>query len=105
MRVVIDVGLHTGALSFTDAFDLLAREAGMDLHMAEGEINRYCRHDNATYQSSYLLGKTAIVELREQVRRREGDDFSLGTFHDRLMSFGSIPVSLIADQLLGADHS
>lgn len=105
VRVVIDVGLHTGSLSFTDAVDLLAREAGMDLHMAEGEINRYCRHDNATYQSSYLLGKTAIVELREQVRRREGGDFSLGTFHDRLMSFGSIPVSLIADQLLGADHS
>jgi uncharacterized protein (DUF885 family) len=69
------------------------------MHMAEGEINRYCRHDNATYQSSYLLGKTAIQELRERERTRQGSAFRLGQFHDRLMSFGSIPVSLIADQL------
>jgi uncharacterized protein (DUF885 family) len=99
VRVVIDVGLHTGSLSFHEAVDLLVREAGMDLHMAEGEVNRYCRHDNATYQSSYLLGKTAIQELRETERSRLGDAFRLGEFHDRVMSFGSIPVSLIAEQM------
>ena len=100
VRVVIDVGLHTGTLSFDDAVDLLSAEAGMDRHMAEGEINRYCRHDNATYQSSYLLGKRAIQQLRDDVQRREGNAFRLGDFHDRLMSFGSVPVSLIAERLL-----
>jgi hypothetical protein len=99
VRVVIDVGLHTGTLTFAEAVDMLVREAGMDMHMAEGEINRYCRHDNATYQSSYLLGKTAIQELRERERTRQGSAFRHGAFHDRLMSYGSIPVSLIADQL------
>ena len=100
VRVVIDVGIHTAAMSHAEAVDLLAREAGMDLHMAEGEINRYCRHDNPTYQSSYLLGKLAIQELRASVRRREQDTFTLGGFHDRLMSYGSIPVTLIADQMM-----
>jgi uncharacterized protein (DUF885 family) len=98
VRVVIDVGLHTGTLTFAEAVDLLVGEAGMDMHMAEGEINRYCRHDNATYQSSYLLGKTAIQDLRERERTRQGSAFRLGEFHDRLMSYGSIPVSLIAAQ-------
>jgi uncharacterized protein (DUF885 family) len=100
VRVVIDVGLHTGTMSFDEAVDLLSVEAGMDRHMAEGEINRYCRHDNATYQSSYLLGKRAIQSLRDELRRREGSSFQLGDFHDRLMSFGSVPVSLIAERLL-----
>lgn len=100
VRVLLDVGLHTGSLTYPAAVELLATEAGMDLHMAEGEINRYCRHDNPTYQSSYLLGKTAIQELREQVRTREGAAFSLGGFHDRVMAYGSVPVSLIAQQLL-----
>jgi uncharacterized protein (DUF885 family) len=99
-RVVIDVGLHTGAMSYGEAVQILIDDAGMDLHMAEGEINRYCRHDSATYQSSYLLGKLALQRLREDVRAIEGDDFKLGTFHDRVMSYGSIPVSLIAQQML-----
>jgi Bacterial protein of unknown function (DUF885) len=102
VRVVIDVGLHTGSLGYDDAVELLTTHAGLDRHMAEGEINRYCRHDDATYQSSYLLGKTAIQELRERVRSTEGERFDLGRFHDTLLSFGSVPVSMIAEHVLAA---
>ena len=44
---------------------------------------------------SYLTGKQQIMDLRARERRRLGDAFDLRAFHDRLLSFGSIPIALI----------
>jgi uncharacterized protein (DUF885 family) len=38
--------------------------------------------------------------LRDEVEAREGVAFDLKQFHDRLLSEGSIPVSLIREKLL-----
>jgi uncharacterized protein (DUF885 family) len=42
------------------------------------------------------MGTDLIHDLRREIAAREGSDFSLRGFHDRLLSFGSVPVSLIA---------
>ncbi|MGI8416937.1 MAG: DUF885 domain-containing protein [Nakamurella sp.] len=102
LRVVIDVGLHTGSLTFEQAVDLLRTEAAMDRHMAEGEVRRYTRHDNPTYPSSYLLGRLAIHDLRTAYQERRGDTFTLLDFHDTLLGFGSLPLKLVAEQMLPA---
>lgn len=96
LRIVIDTGLHTRGLSFEDAVALLVEHAGMDRHMAAGEVRRYTRHDNPTYPSSYVLGKDAFHALREQWRERTGPGFTYRDFHDRVLSYGSPPVSLVA---------
>jgi uncharacterized protein (DUF885 family) len=102
LRVVIDTGLHTGTMSFADAVELLRERACMDRHMAIGEVRRYTRHDNPTYPSSYLLGRTMLHELRR--RRSHGDGTGdLRDFHDRVLSFGSPPVPLVA-AMLGPIH-
>jgi uncharacterized protein (DUF885 family) len=44
---------------------------------------------------SYLAGKLEIVRLREALARKEGEAFSLRTFHDRLLAEGSIPPALM----------
>jgi len=49
---------------------------------------------------SYLVGKTQLLALRDEYRKRTGDRFSLRDFHDRLLAEGSIPVSLIRRKLL-----
>lgn len=100
VRVVVDVGLHTAGLSFEEAVALLREDASLDTHMAEGEVRRYTRHDNPTYPSSYLLGCTAIHQLRSKWQAHRGQEFSYLEFHDTLMSYGSLPVKLIADQML-----
>ena len=46
----------------------------------------------------YLMGADAIHRLRQDLARRPG--FELAAFHDRLLSCGSIPVSLAAAALL-----
>ena len=45
----------------------------------------------------YLVGTDAIHRLRRELAARPG--FTLAAFHDRLLSCGSIPVSLAAAAL------
>ncbi|MFP4233307.1 MAG: DUF885 domain-containing protein [Nitriliruptoraceae bacterium] len=97
-RVVVDTGLHTRGMNVREAADVLEREVCLDRHMAEGEIMRYVRHDNPTYPSSYLLGRTAIHELRQRAIPGKSVGPDLKAFHDKLLSYGSIPVALIAEQ-------
>ena len=97
VRVVIDTGLHTRNMSFAEATRLLEEEVALDRHMAEGEITRYIRYNNPTYPSSYLMGRTAIHDLRA----RCGTEISLRDFHDRLLSYGSVPLSFLAEELTG----
>lgn len=96
LRVVVDVGLHTGTMGVPEATELMQREAGMDPHLAAGEVRRYARHDNPTYPSSYALGRDLIQRLRGEHERGRGARFSLRAFHDWLLSFGSPPVPLLA---------
>ncbi len=44
----------------------------------------------------YWLGTDGLHQLRRERQRVEGASFSLRRFHDRVLSFGSIPVPLIA---------
>lgn len=99
LRIVVDVGLHTGRLTIDDAIDLLQREAGMEPHMAAGEVHRYTRHDNPTYPSSYMIGRDLIHQVREAWREKHGDRFSMRGFHDWLLSNGSPPVPLLAQMV------
>ncbi|MCC6454218.1 MAG: DUF885 domain-containing protein [Caldilineaceae bacterium] len=100
-RVVVDSGLHTRSMRFEEAVDLMVSEVHLDRRMAEGEVRRYTTHDNPTYPSAYLLGKTAIHDLRRRWQAQQGDDYSLKSFHDTLLSYGSPPVRLIAARMLG----
>ena len=45
----------------------------------------------------YLVGRDAILDLRADLQHRLGSAFSLKKFHDRFLSFGSIPVALVAE--------
>ncbi|HEY5095087.1 MAG TPA: DUF885 domain-containing protein [Candidatus Eremiobacteraceae bacterium] len=93
-RVVIDVKLHTGRMSFDEAVAMLVDVAHLERPNAVGEVRRYTQ--SPTQPMSYLTGKQQIMELREAEKSRLGDAFALQAFHDRLLSFGTIPVSLIS---------
>ncbi len=98
VRVVIDVGLHVTGLTLEEATQLLQDKVRMERHMAFGEARRYTM--SPTYQSSYLLGKEQIVSLRSEFAARAGSDYTPKSFHDKLCSYGSIPVSLIRREIL-----
>ena len=41
--------------------------------------------------------------LRAAVRSRQGDAFSMRAFHDRVLSYGAIPVPLISKLMLAEE--
>ncbi len=99
-RIVADVKLHTGQLTYEECVDWMienldiATESGKEY--IRTEVRRYTYMP--TYQMSYLVGKREIMSLLEAVREREGDAFSLREFHDRLLAQGSVPPALMWEQ-------
>lgn len=93
-RVVIDVKLHTERMTFDEAVEMLVGVAHLERPNAIGEVRRYTQ--SPTQPMSYLTGKQQILELREREMGRLGGRFDLRTFHDQLLSHGTIPVALIA---------
>ncbi|MBM3323345.1 DUF885 domain-containing protein, partial [candidate division WOR-3 bacterium] len=97
-RVIVDVQLHTGRMSYDDAWRFMARNCWADSAFMQAEVRRYCMSPGQPM--SYLLGKTQLLALREEYRARMGEQFTTRDFHDRLLAEGSIPVSLIRRKLL-----
>jgi len=97
-RVIVDVQLHTGRMSYDDAWRFMARNCWADSAFMQAEVRRYCMSPGQPM--SYLLGKTQLLALREEYRARVGEQFTTRDFHDRLLAEGSIPVSLIRRKLL-----
>lgn len=101
-RVVIDTGLHCGRMTFTDGVNLLCEVADMDRINAIAEVKRYTQYP--TQPLSYMIGKIELMKLREECRRAWGQEFALKNFHDRLLSYGTIPFNLVAPGLLEQIH-
>ena len=114
VRVRVDVGMHTGRMSydeavnyFTDHVSFYPRACERAAHdptaraicdSASRAIYRYSKWP--TQAITYNLGKNAIVELREAYRAKKGSAYSAKEFHERLMRMGSIPVGFFRESFL-----
>ena len=98
-RAIVDVRLHQGRLTLDEAIDFYTQRVGMAPLAARAEAVKNSLFPGAACM--YLLGWDGIWRLRRSLQSREGSAFSLRAFHDQLLSFGSIPVSLIAQAMLG----
>jgi uncharacterized protein (DUF885 family) len=90
-RIIIDVELSSGRMTFAQAVEMLVEEAAMARSGAEAEVRRYTYTPG--YQLSYLYGKHLLLELRNRRRRLAGDAFDLREFHDRLLYAGALPAA------------
>jgi uncharacterized protein (DUF885 family) len=61
--------------------------------MAQGEIDRYISWPGQA--SSYMVGRTEILELREQARSVLGSRFDIRAFHDRVLEDGWVPLGFL----------
>lgn len=98
-RAVADLAMHTGQLTVVKASLIYEDQAGMARPAAQAEAVRNSMFPGTAVM--YWLGTRAIHRLRAEVARREGAQFSMRRFHDRFLSYGAIPVPLIARLMLG----
>ncbi len=96
-RVVIDIGLHVGDMTFEQAVKMLTDEVHLERQLALSEVKRYTL--SPTQPLAYMIGRQMIFKLRDRYKEREGAKFSLKKFHADLLSRGTIPPSLIAREM------
>lgn len=97
-RFLCAMWMHTQGMSIENAKQFFMEQAYLDAPSAEREAMR------GAFDPMYLchtLGKLQFVKLREDFKRRAGDDFSLKAFHDAALSFGAPPIPLVRAALLG----
>jgi hypothetical protein len=92
VRVVLDVGLHTRGMTPAEAVDYMVEHLPIERTSAEAEVRRYCAWP--TYQLCYAVGRRELLRLREACRARDGARYQARRFHDEVMSYGGLPVSL-----------
>jgi uncharacterized protein (DUF885 family) len=97
-RALVDVELHSGRMTLAEAAALYADEVGMAPEAARAEAVKNSMFPGAAL--IYLMGTDQIHQLRGELAARQGAGFSLRAFHDRFLSYGSLPVSLIARAML-----
>jgi hypothetical protein len=92
IRVVLDVGLHTRGMTPQEAVDYMVEHLPIERRSAEAEVRRYCAWP--TYQLCYAVGRRELLRLRDAYREAAGADFDPRRFHDTLLGYGGLPVSL-----------
>jgi len=92
VRVLLDVGLHTRGMTIGEAIDMLVSRLHIERANAEAEVRRYCAWP--TYQLCYATGRRELLQLRDDFRSARGEAYSLRGFHDAVLSYGGLPLSL-----------
>ena len=95
-RIILDVKLNTGQLSFDECQEFLQREVMFNPRASRGEVFMYVSRPG--YAICYVAGFVMLMELRERMMQKSltaGQDFSMKTFHDTLLSKGCIPFKLL----------
>jgi hypothetical protein len=96
-RAIVDVNLHQGRMSLADAVAFYRDETGFTAEAAQAEAVKNSLFPGAAMM--YLMGQDIIRDLRRDIAAHLGQAVSLRSFHDRLLSFGAIPVSMIASAM------
>jgi len=97
VRIIVDVKLSRGEMSFDEAVDMLMKEAGMSKEGATAEVRWYTQ--SPSYPLSYLVGKHLILQLRNDIKESMGEKFSEKFFHDTITANGELPISLLEEVL------
>jgi uncharacterized protein (DUF885 family) len=97
-RFVVGIQMHTGNMTFDQAVKFFVDEGYQSPAGALVESKRGTT--DATYLY-YTLGKLEILKLRADLKKKEGEGFSLERFHDDFLKQGFPPIKIVRRALLG----
>ncbi len=103
VRVVVDVGLSCGDMTFDQAVELMMETVAMDREAAVAEVKRYTISPG--YQLSYMWGRERIKALRAEAKKRLKDRFTERAFHDAILYAGSLPMKHLEREVIAGMRS
>lgn len=106
-RVVLDIGVHlgkrrlddSGVWDFDYALNFMQRNVNMPDEFVRFEVNRYVGWPGQA--PAYKVGQRIWEQLRDEVKEREGDDFSIKAFHKRALAVGGVGLDTLRTALVG----
>jgi uncharacterized protein (DUF885 family) len=93
VRLVVDTGIHSEGWSRDQAVAYFRESGAADEPTIQAEIDRYIAWP--AQGLSYKIGQLKILDLRDRAKRRLGAHFDLRTFHDEILSGGSLPLDML----------
>ena len=96
-RLVIDTGVHHKGWTREKALAYLRDHTALSEHEVTTEVDRYISWPGQAL--SYKLGEIAIVRLRGEAEKALGDRFDVKSFHDAVLSQGSVPLPVLDAQI------
>lgn len=101
VRYMSAIGLHAEGMTIDASQQMFLEKAFQDFGNAQQQAYR------GTYDPGYLnytLGKLMINKLRDDWTQGRGGEEAWGRYHNEFLSFGSPPIPLIRQQMLGEDY-
>jgi uncharacterized protein (DUF885 family) len=92
-RIGMDVNLHLGHMTYDQAIDYMMKEGGLDRDSATGEVSDAA--SEPCQKISYIVGKWQMMRLLGRYRDVQGNAYRLHQFHDTVLQYGTLPVSII----------
>lgn len=92
-RLVVDSGLHHKRWSREQGIRYMVDTLGDQESSIATEVERYCVWPGQA--SSYKVGHTTWVKLREDAKRRLGSRFDIKGFHDTGLNLGGVPLTVL----------
>ncbi len=96
-RLVIDTGIHSMGWSRQQAIDYLTAHTALAPRDITNEVDRYIAWPGQAL--SYKLGELSIRKLRDEAKAELGDKFDQRTFHDTLLTLGSVPLPTLESEM------
>ena len=97
-RAIVDPELASGDWSVDRAVQFFAHETGFSPEQAKAAIAGIAL--NPGQMIAYTAGRAEIEALLAEYRAKAGTGASLRDFHDRLLCYGSTPISVMGPELL-----
>ena len=94
-NAIIDQGIHAKNMSEQEAMTLMMKEG----FQQEGEaVAKWKRARLSSAQlSTYFVGVTEHLDLRDRAKAKEGSSFNLKKYNDTVISYGSPPVKYVRE--------
>lgn len=92
-RCVVDTGIHAMGWSRERAIEYMIETTGDHPAAMTSEVERYCAFPGQA--TSYKVGHTMWLRLRERARARLGDRFDIRAFHDVGLTAAPMPLAVL----------
>jgi len=92
-RLVVDSGLHHKRWTREQGIKYMVDSLGDQASSVTTEVERYCVWPGQA--TSYKVGQTKWLQLRERARQKLGARFDIRAFHDMALAAGTVPVAVL----------